>query len=572
MAASANRDNKFLNEFLNPEMSEARGHTVTQPHIFNPNNYKNIRFKLVKKVVFQKDVSFKGTSLNSGIRFVDCEFKKSLLFDKCSASDFDQDIPFEKYNIQFENCEINQLTFMYSDIEQGVRISRNSTIRSLNIEVLNISKGSLLFDGVTIEEYFQVKNIKIEEAHGSLDIKNTTAKIHTQMSNINVSNFNIRKCSFISDFSFNSSVVNIINVRTTKFLDDVHISRNRINESLIIDNCEFDKSIHISNSGGNAKLNELYISGTNFVNSLYFEGNNNITQKVAIHFSEKGAIQFASCLINDLELKGQNLNSFAVFYYCQFGHLYFNHLLNFGNISFISCRANPEFKDSSVDLYNSTIGKTQFNNFDFNSFQKTVINDSHVQDILTNGVNWFEDTKLEVGTTDDKSLYRKKREIYRQLKYASDKQGDRIQYLEFKARELKAFRNYVKTNNRSKFDNDRIVLRAAETNDYGLNWKKAFWQFLLITLGFYPLIVISASTALTWLPASSIEDVILTLKELWENAKILPQLINPARVLQRMFPENSDFGLGLYVWDGLHRLLLAFYIFQIVSAFRKYVK
>lgn len=60
-------------------------------------------------------------------------------------------------------------------------------------------------------------------------------------------------------------------------------------------------------------------------------------------------------------------------------------------------------------------------------------------------------------------------------------------------------------------------------------------------------------------------------KKFCKYGSVWPSLFNPARRMNDLFPGvEVSFALGF--WDGLHRIFLAFFIFQIVSAFRKFVK
>jgi len=96
-----------------------------------------------------------------------------------------------------------------------------------------------------------------------------------------------------------------------------------------------------------------------------------------------------------------------------------------------------------------------------------------------------------------------------------------------------------------------------------------------LTLLFYILIAIDVSPELTWKPSFYLSDIFYTISSVYEKLFIFPQLFNPARAINRMFDENKmdvDLSASLYFLDAIHRIILTFFIVQIVSAFRKFIK
>lgn len=69
-----------------------------------------------------------------------------------------------------------------------------------------------------------------------------------------------------------------------------------------------------------------------------------------------------------------------------------------------------------------------------------------------------------------------------------------------------------------------------------------------------------------------------------QNLSLFFQLFNPAHDLNRIIPsinqnlDNNNFGAGLklnsfaYFLDTIHRIIYAFLLFQLVTAFRKFSK
>ncbi|HEY5690219.1 MAG TPA: hypothetical protein VIS49_02080, partial [Cyclobacteriaceae bacterium] len=81
-----------------------------------------------------------------------------------------------------------------------------------------------------------------------------------------------------------------------------------------------------------------------------------------------------------------------------------------------------------VEIKNSNLGNCHFINLDFNKLSKLEITGTNVSDILCSAVQW----KYDIESGND----RLKRDVHRQLKYAMEKQGDRVEALKFQAKEL----------------------------------------------------------------------------------------------------------------------------------------
>ena len=61
-------------------------------------------------------------------------------------------------------------------------------------------------------------------------------------------------------------------------------------------------------------------------------------------------------------------------------------------------------------------------------------------DIVIANVKWFSDKNLNSKTKETSPDYTQKKEIYRQIKFALERQGDRISSLKFKALEMNAYK------------------------------------------------------------------------------------------------------------------------------------
>jgi hypothetical protein len=119
--------------------------------------------------------------------------------------------------------------------------------------------------------------------------------------------------------------------------------------------------------------------------------------------------------------------------------------------------------DSLLDIFNSNLGVCELYNTFLDSFTKVAIKNSVLSEIITSNVRWFRLNQLEKpedypGSAQE-FYWSNRREFFRQLKYAMNKQGNRIQALEFKSYEMSAFHKELSTQktNRKNFTN-KIIL------------------------------------------------------------------------------------------------------------------
>lgn len=118
------------------------------------------------------------------------------------------------------------------------------------------------------------------------------------------------------------------------------------------------------------------------------------------------------------------------------------------------------------------------------------------------------------------------------------------------------------------FGVNRLILWLSQTNDFGQNWKKPIWILLLVTLVFYPFYVVGISENLSYLtPNFSLESFYTTLHELYNNFKIIPQLLDPTHSLSKI--TETDIKSFTYWIDYIYKTILVFLLFQTISAFRK---
>lgn len=563
----------FIKHFSNPgkPVHVQSEFEVDDPVIFNNTNY-NCDQALVENAVFNNTVTFKDVSLATGIQFATCRFNKGLLLENVTASGYDHTV-LNFYSISFNKSSINDyLIFDNCNLERGAKIKgcnilgktamtecivpmgavvfEESKLNNIDFSYLDISGVGLRFESCEVEDFVRFTSLNL---NSSISLIKTIFKgsVYIWAGNIN-------------GLTFNKGV----------YEEDVRVEAINNKGTFTIYQDKFEKSLQIDNEDKGSNVagihNELYLHAASFGTGLIFNGAERTTTRLVIRCSLNltGTFTFNSTPIHLVEITSDNHKANVVFNYASFRKVSFDHFNNYGNLIFSSCKALG-FPDTELIIYNSNLGKAQFQNFFFNSFKKVAIIDSLVSNIEFSGMHWFDPKALYVGDT--KSPWRRTREVFRQLKQASEKQNDKFQALEFQALELSAYKKEIQQKGKL-LSNDGLILWLGQTNDYGLNWRKPMWLLIVIsTLLYFPL-VISASSKVKWAPACNYSDFKVTLHEFMDYSYIWPQLYNPARTLKHAFHDGVVLSLGVYFWDMIQRIILAFFIVQIISSFRKYFK
>ncbi len=257
---------------------------------------------------------------------------------------------------------------------------------------------------------------------------------------------------------------------------------------LLINGGDF-KSVSIGFWGEGAKIHELNIQATNVSGYM-----NIMNDKTVLH--ELWISGIADKLSITIEHISVNLM-----------HLY--RYRNDKSLRLNNIKSDNKYSSSQFSIFNSYLGKTEFNSIDFMDFQEIFIKESNIIDCTFVNIVWpqniysltgrriyilDEDKKLEtkikaisykqgfphfyISTLEDKTKVRdyfsKEREVYRQLKYALGKQGDNINEQYFHSKEMKSY--FRSIDRRKYFWTKAVILFSDIFGDFGRSISRPiFW-------------------------------------------------------------------------------------------------
>lgn len=534
---------------------------------------------IVKNCTFKETVIFDSVDLNYGIIFQECKFEKSLSINNCRASNFDQVFNLDGYHIIFSKVIIKRgLHFNGNNqIDRGVKIDSGSNISSLKVDRIITKSGSFSIQDSTIEQELDFFNSKFI---GTLDISNnSTIKSKVRFQNIIATSINFIKSNFEKDVHIWSGEIRSLVFNDGIFNDTIYISALPITDRLTISGTEFKKTmiftIYDSTNKLSGSIDKIYIASCKFGQRFIINGNSTVISDFDLILSTQleGTLDFNHCELMNTTISGSNFKSNINFKYCNFKKLTLHFLYNYSTISIMSGKAYD--KDSEITIADSNLGKMQFLNMFFDTFKKIDIYNSILTEIITTNVKWFNPENLNQLFAIDSFEFSQKREVFRQLKYVLEKQGNKIESLKFKSLEIKLYKQEQFSQHKwwkRILNNDRFILWIGWTNDFGQNWIRPVILIISFVFVFYCLMVIGISDKLSFYPNFTLESIKVTYSEIVKYIQSYPQLLNPVHVLDKVFPDVKNFGFWIHSIDYMIRIFLAFFIFQIISAFRKFAK
>lgn len=371
-------------------------------------------------------------------------------------------------------------------------------------------------------------------------------------------------CTY-STISFNNCIFGQYFYMKNLIADTYKIDRCSINISKELKIAEFTcKQFIFTNN--DAKSN-IFIKPIN-VNSVIIEGsespyliiysnneNPNIIDKFLIfsHSNYKTDYSIRNVKTNFIHLNGEikdsnlhlnaiSLKSGLIDFFTNFGNLRFNDI-------------TPLTDNSILIIKNSILGKASLSRIDFTKFKRIILTNSNIIEINPVNITWCKKENLNIN--DILSI----KEDSRQIKIVATRNDDIPTKLYFHKIEMHSYLKQLKT--QKGYYIDKIILRLNYlSNDFGLNWFFALMWLLGISVIWYTLI--KACIGETNFDSTLIAD---------EIGKYLI-FLNPVHQFEKLFEvENLKENLnGALLFDGISRITAAYFIFQFITAFRKYTK
>lgn len=297
------------------------------------------------------------------------------------------------------------------------------------------------------------------------------------------------------------------------------------------------------------KLKNLYMHGPYQVDELKMRSSENLTvncSKVSfrlINLADTIFEKSVNLFLHDTPVLLVDLTRFY-----NFGYLSFSNLLPFDNNT-----------TSTLRIISSNLGRTDFISCDLSQFLID-FESSRITDISILGGRF--DNKINNKETKQVRLFNG------QLKKVYENKGDQVGAAEAKAADLNAYLESLKFDKKQIFsvNNFEIINLGLNrwSSDHGNNWRKALARILLVStltyiiylscLGYYPAIPNKQS----W------QQFCTNLSYYWE-------FLNPIRKSDYITEQlNMEPNNGSRTVESLSRVILAYFVYQLIQAFRKH--
>ncbi len=437
----------------------------------------------------------------------------------------------------------------------------------------------------------------------------------------------------------NCPLTNSLSIFGGEYKESVHI-QSCSGQVLSIEDAKFQKSVEVTHDQVDVNtertFHSLAIRRSSFGDGFLLSGINRmlplssaLMNNVILECSTllQGDIHIDSVELNSVQIKGFNTKANLKLSNIAAGHFLIEDFYNYSQLV-LSNITGPQNAIGTFQLVRSNLGKAQLDQFDFRRFGKIKMEHVVLNEITIANIAWFNLNMLRVENEDQlrqrirgtitktdeptsdwiadlpqsvaRQLLAKRysdvREIFRQLKYALEKNGDRPQSLAMQSEEMEYYRRYVNLTGEDEYNynrslgkpswihrvfifffgkkqlwQDKFILLTNLSNEHGQNWWRPMWLLFAAALIFYfPTAFCASNLECSFAP--TVWDLCNTLKVFfWYQLRIYPQLLNPTHDLSKMIEHKNLPGV-LYFSDFLCKLVVSYFLFQIITAFRKYVK
>jgi hypothetical protein len=500
---------------------------------------------------------------------VDSNVSSSFLINHCSSDDFSIDIIRGKFNaISLDNCELNNCRIIFSDVVASYIECEDLIADAVFISSLNRrgKKGNMGFRRTTAE-MLNISNSSIAQ----LEMKMVAVETGIDFDSNTIDRFYFDLPAKAYDLDFQKTNFTEAFEIILFDSDDVFLEKKSGLNFIRIYNCDLSKNGRIAgNSQALCTVEGIDINGTVVTESI-----------LTISDLRVNGLRLAyDRSVKDLRLSNLKVGTLSMVGLRNSGELNFSNLVPYGD-------------NLTLYISSSQPGNWKLIDCNLKAFKRVVIENSDLLGLRYASVEWFNREALQydgglsapvvtytrwqrfkrnyferVPREDrEAAAARNRREVYRMLKEAAENQKDRFRSLRFQQEEMKAQGEYLRLTQRF-YSPERFVFWAGNSNNHGLNWWKPVLFAVGFTLLFFIILVYNTDPQMlrkTFFSAAGQE-------QLWSHWGIIPQMMNPVHAFDKMFPGIKSIPDFSWLIDYLHRLLMAFFIVQTVSAFRKYMK
>lgn len=493
-------------------------------------------------------------------------------------------------HLSFSNCLLSTISLNRAKA-QSINIENNTIVDFFSIkdvsEIRHIEIKNSKIQKIKVANSNPGFNIDDSEI-GSILLEDESNIFHLEINNSSIQDFDIKKSTIRYVYIKKKSQI------AYSRIEQAQIGCLKIISSTVI-GLSFDKSKASEFIIWNSSLQRLEIISGSFVGYLHCQfallepvhlilENSSI---VFLDFRESIFPEFTTVNIIDCKINNLTLSAF-----CNYGTVFFNDLkplnrwkefMKYNNGEFHFEEGSFQFKSrrrsSSLQLCDSELGKMHFINCDLRKFDHFEFSNTKILDIFVAGSHMPDDKAFCLPNKEQNLLEisKQKRLAYGQFKKIYELQGDTAGSLNYLAYEMDAYREQLKREKASPrfskkwwmdkkaWDNrgERAVLFLNKYSTcYGTNWLRGFFMTLLAMSICFAVFcrMLGFHFGNDW-------------EEFGRLVSYAPYYLNPLRDLDSvsLITETKEVPIEWYarVWDFLSRIIVAYFAYQTIQAFRK---
>lgn len=395
--------------------------------------------------------------------------------------------------------------------------------------------------------------------------------------------FNFENCIFQNNFSFfGNKISEDINFRRCDFTRDISFIDFTALKRITFLDCNIQGQFVIS-----AEINKLLCYSTP-INDLII--NSSTISEIELGGKELSRLNSVSILnankiskiqFANLEIRKINFSVLAnetEIFNCSLNSICLNKVRNSGNLKLLNCKSlSISNKMSHFIITESNLGKAEFFQFDFSSFDEVNIINSVLNECLFVNTTWANNIKTYAG--DQMDLYLKdrisirqgkkidntetihqlknKREVYKQIKYALSKQGDYVNEQLFHTLEMNTY-NKILPWTYNNISTKTILYLSSVTSLYGQSLLRPV--IFLVLINSILISLINFDNNLHFIPIEQI-----SFKDILKPTSQLFWYSNP-------FHKAEEFKGIQIILDTLIRIVSSYSIYNIIRATRRFIK
>lgn len=371
------------------------------------------------------------------------------------------------------------------------------------------------------------------------------------------------------------------------FFEGLTILNTEASKMLILMDCKVINNISIVDcnlhhfTSYSTTIDHLFISGSTITTiEIGGKDQSKVKELSILHNNILSKLQIANCRIERLSLS--RLAEDTEVFNCTINSVILQKVRNKGDLKFQNCKAYPLKNMKSHFIANeSNLGKAEFFQFDFSSFNEVNLVNSLLIDCLfvnttwSDNINCFSGDQMDnylndrvtykpFGKLSSKVFYREtkqqlrdKREVYRQIKYALGKQGDIVNEQMFHAMEMNTYNRILNPNSKN-FATKIILWLSYISSNYGQSLTRPLLFLIVVNSILFSLL--NFSNGLSFIPFSKI-----TIADTLNTVANFFWYLNP-------FHKSEELkGLPLII-DIFIRIVSSYSIYNIIRATRRFIK